>query len=151
MKHGALVQFPGIILHCPTKPVKALRFWFPVHQSMHKWYKVLVDTDGKNWDSFWQKEVCCTQCAGPCIIMCDGNTRDRWEVGVLCRNKGTLRQGEIRWVQILCRVWIRLETNPRIISDLICGMQAESDQVMFGERLDDQQEWCVDGGEEAQR
>ncbi|KAG9233545.1 hypothetical protein BJ875DRAFT_463895 [Amylocarpus encephaloides] len=145
MKHGALVQFPGIILHVPPKPVEAPKFWFPVHQCMHKWYKVLVDTEGKNWDNFWQNEVC-TEKIGPSIILCNGKTRDRWEVGVLVKNKGTLRQGEIRWVQILCRIWIRLETNPLIINQLICEMQAHGDQVMFGERLEEQ-EWCVDGDE----
>lgn len=52
---------------------------------------------------------------------------------------------EIRRVEILCRLWIRLETNPKVKSDWITNLQRNSDQVMFGERLDDHQEWCVGG------
>jgi hypothetical protein len=145
MKDGALVQFPGIVLHCPIKPVEKPEFWFPVHESMHKLFKVRADIEVQEWDRFWREQVTGSQGSDPAIIMCTGETRDKWEVGVLVKSIGFLRLGEIRRVEILCRVWIRLETNPRIYSDWISNMQKNADQVMFGERLSDQQDWCVGG------
>jgi hypothetical protein len=146
MKDGLLVQFPGIVLHCPTKIVSEPRFWFPVHQSMHKWYKVraYTETIDMDWAHFWKTEVSCPQCAEPAIIMCNGDMRDKWEAGVLVKSQGFLRQGEIRRVEFLCRVSIRLETNPGKIQELISRWH-KHDEVIFGERLDDQQEWCVGG------
>ena len=144
MRDGALVRFPGILLHCPKKGVEGSTFWFPVHESMHKWFKVKVDVEPEKWTQFWQ-DASCPSSPDPAIIMCNGDARDKWEVGVLVRSKGFLKKGEIRLVEILSRVWIRLETNPTVINGCISNMQKHSDHVMFGERLDAQQEWCVGG------
>ena len=139
MRDGAHVRFPGILLHCPNKAVEKPTFWFPVHESMHKWLKVKVDIDPEGWTQFWE-DASCLESPEPAIIMCNGDTRDKWEVGVLVKSKGFLKKGEIRRVEVLSRIWIRLETNPKIISDSISNMQKHSDHVMFGERLDVQQE-----------
>jgi hypothetical protein len=106
---------------------------------MHKWFKVKVDIDPEGWTQFWE-DASCLESPEPAIIMCNGDTRDKWEVGVLVKSKGFLKKGEIRRVEVLSRIWIRLETNPKIISDSISNMQKHSDHVMFGERLDVQQE-----------
>lgn len=147
MRGGALVRFPGILLHCPNKGVEQSTFWFPVHESMHKWFKVKVDVKPERWAQFWQGASCPDNPDNPepAIILCNGDARNKWEVGVLVKSNGFLRRGEIRLVELLSRVWIRLETNPKVISDWISNMQKHSDHVMFGERLGFQQEWCVGG------
>lgn len=94
MKDGALVQFPGIALHCPIKPVEKPEFWFPVHETMHKLFKVRADAEAHDWNRFWQTEVSSVQGAKSAIIMCTGDTRGRWDVGMLVRSKGFLRLGE---------------------------------------------------------
>ena len=96
MKRGLGVQFPGIILHLPNTMVEEARFRVTVHQCMHKWFKIVVDTQGKDWKTFWETEISVPQHAEPSIIMSTPNPRDRWEVGVLVRNKGLLSQGEVR-------------------------------------------------------
>ena len=78
--------------------------------------------------------------------MCTSKPRDRWEVGLLVGYKGKLRKGEIRWVKSLCKVWIRLETNLSILHNMKASYREMDDRMMFGERLEDTTEWCVDGG-----
>jgi len=147
-KHGLLVKFPGLILHLPKAMVKEERFWVTVHQSMHKWFKVVVDTQGQDWKTFWETKMSVPQDAEPSIIMSVETLRERWEVGVLARNKGMLGQGNVRWVEILCRVWVRLETNSSIVTKLLKSVRECEGGLIFGERLKSTQRWCIDGGED---
>lgn len=73
--------------------------------------------------------------------------RDRWEVGVLVHTKGLLTKGEVRWVRILCRVWIHLETNTNVIRKQGDLFREKGDAVLFGERLRSQK-WWIDGAVE---
>ncbi|CAO2652275.1 Nn.00g005580.m01.CDS01 [Neocucurbitaria sp. VM-36] len=142
-KHGLFVHFPGLILHCPNQPVVHYKFWIAVHQCMHKWYKVVADTQGVEWKKFWEQEIGTNETS---IIMSTGSPRDKWEAGLLVRTKGVLSQGEYRWVERLCRVWFRLETNSNVITKLVQGVRERGNGMLFGERLKDSQKWCVDGG-----
>lgn len=141
MQWGLKVQFPGILLHCPGTPPQSHRFWVPEHQ--HKWYKVVADTEGKDWQTFWYDNV--LRSNEPSIILSCTIRRDRWEIGVLVHTKGKLSTGEVRWVKKLCRVWVRLETNPNITRELATSFRENHDMMLLGEVLQDQK-WCVDGG-----
>ena len=70
--------------------------------------------------------------------------RDRWEIGFLVHTKGLLTKGEVRWIQILCRVWVRPETNTDVIRKQGDLFREKEDAVFFGDRLRSQ-EWCIDG------
>lgn len=144
MKQGFLVEFPGLILHCPRVSLETEKFWIPVQQSLHKWYKVVADRGGKGQDfkDFWDNHVC--KYNEPSIIMSTQTPRERWEIGLLVQTKGLLTRGEVRWVRTLCRVWVRLETNTNIIRDLGNQFREKGDAMMFGERLESQK-WCIDG------
>ena len=144
IKHGFPVKFPELILHCPQVPFEQEKFWIPVQQSLHKWYKVVADREGKGRDikNFWEKDVC--KDSELCIIMFTTKPRERWEIGVLMQTKGLLTEREARWVQTLCRIWVRLETNTNIIRDLGNGFRKRRDAVIFGERLESQK-WWIDG------
>lgn len=64
---------------------------------------------------------------------------------MLVASKGSLAKGEARWVEILCRVWLRLETNHSVIGGLCARFRENVDNVLWGERLKNNQKWCVAG------
>ena len=144
MKQGLQVEFPGLILHCPRESLEHEKFWIPVNQSLHKWYRVVADRGGKGRDfkDFWETRV--GRSREPSIIMATFTPRERWEIGVLVQTKGLLTRGEVRWVRILCRVWVRLETNSDIIRERGNLFRETEGAMMFGERLNSQK-WCIDG------
>ncbi|MCJ1372921.1 hypothetical protein MMC20_004147 [Loxospora ochrophaea] len=144
MKQGFLVEFPGLILHCPSIPLEEKKFWIPVQQSLHKWYRVVADqgSNGRDFKDFWGNHV--SRSNEPSIILTTHNPKERWEIGLLVQTKGLLTRGEVRWVRTLCRVWIRLETNTNIIRDLGNQFREKADAMIFGERLE-MQKWCIDG------
>ena len=147
MKKGFLVEFPGLLLHCPRESLESETFWVPVQQGLHKWYKIVTDrgSKGRDFKDFWENHVC--KASEPSIILCTHTIRDRWEIGVLVDTKGLLTKGEVRWVKILCRVWIRLETNMNVMRKQGDFFRNEPDAVLFGERLRSQK-WCIDGAVE---
>jgi hypothetical protein len=102
---------------------------------MHKWFKVVADTRGVEWKKFWSEEI--SSRGETSIIMSTRSPRDKWEVGLLVRSKGVLSQGEYRWVERLCRVWFRLETNSNVITKLVQGVREKGNGMLFGERLGD--------------
>ncbi|KAF8855333.1 hypothetical protein BDZ45DRAFT_793608 [Acephala macrosclerotiorum] len=146
MQRGLLVKFPGLVLHCPTVAIEKRKFWVPVCQSGHKWYKVVVDPPSdRDWKIFWAEVSTLSEVS---IIMSQSLPRERWDIGVLVHTKGKLTQGRVRLVAILCRVWIRLETNPNTLTKLLNNMREKSDTMPLGERLASGTEWCIDGGDE---
>ena len=144
MKKGLLVEFPGIVLHCPQAQLTDSVFWVPVQQSLNVWYKVRADrgSKGRDFADFWENHVC--KYSEPSIIMTNANLRERWEVGVLVQTLGSLSNGDIRWVRTLCRVWIRLETNSNKHVELGDDFRMKPQTMLFGERLESQK-WCIDG------
>lgn len=146
MKRGLLVEFPGLILHCPNTPIQENKFWVSVHQCMHKWFKVVADIQDKEWNRFWESNI--SPYSELSIIMSTQFPRERWEVGILAKTKGKLSHGEVRWVESLCRVWFCLETNSNIVTDLLKSIRESGDKMLCGERLEETQKWCIDGGED---
>ena len=144
MKNGLLVEFPGLILHCPHASLENEIFWIPVQQGLHEWYKIVADrgNDGENFKDFWETYV--HPHGESLIIMSTSTISHRWEVGVLVNTKGFLTKGKVRWVRILCRVWIRLETNTNVIRREGDLFREKGGIVIFGERLESQK-WCIDG------
>lgn len=140
--NGLYVDFPGVILHCPNVQIPEQKFWIPVHQSMHKWYKVYADPE-KPWPRFWAEDFCSD--SEPSIILPTIDVRERWEIGVLVRTKGILMRGTVRWVKKLCRVWVRLETDRAIIENQIKVFREDSNRMIFGTRLPATQRWCIQG------
>ena len=148
LNHGLGVEFPGVILHCPEDPnlyPETERFYVSVHQSMHKWYKIVADARGKDWKDLWERHI--VKDKELSIIMSTHNPRERWEIGLLVQSKGLLTRGEVRWVKALCRVWFRLETNPNINRDNVNKFRTGERSVMFGVGLY-KQKWCVDGDDD---
>lgn len=143
--NGLLVKFPGLLLHCPEMPLEFNRFWVPVAQSMHKWFKVIAylekAEDRANFRRWWQEVS--RECE-LVIIMAKANPRAQGTIGLLVRQKGLLSDGKIRWVDILCRVWVRLETDREHIRSLCNSFRKYPQRAMFGTRTE-AQEWCVDG------
>lgn len=146
-KRGLLVTFPGVLLHCPAKPIRQGMFWIPAHQTMHKWYKVTVNLPESDVADFWRSKV--RPNGDTSIIMSAKEPRDRWEVGLLVqkKGKGQLTRGTVRWVERLCTVFIRLETNPNIITEQMTRVREHGDEMMLGERLEMGTQWCIDGDE----
>jgi hypothetical protein len=140
MHKGLHVEFSGIILHCPKTPMAESTFWIPVSQCLHKWYKVKVDTGDWDWAELSRllsgvQELC--------LVLNSHNPRERWELGLLVRKKGMLACGDVIWVQTVCRVWVRLETNTNNLKELKRQFREKSDQMIFGERVDNQR-WCIE-------
>jgi Heterokaryon incompatibility protein (HET) len=138
---GLSVEFPGILLYPPKVPVKD-KLWIPVSQNLHKWYKVVANTRGPNWQKIWRRACAAGQ---PCIILSSYEPREQYEMGVLVATKGNLAKDQGRWVKILCRVWVRLETNHSVIGKLCTRFRENMDNMLWGERLKNDQKWCVDG------
>jgi Heterokaryon incompatibility protein (HET) len=138
---GLSVEFPGILLYPPKSAVKD-KLWIPVSLNLHKWYKVVPNTRGQNWQDIWRRACAAEQ---PCIILSCYEPRGEYEMGVLVATKGKLSKDEARWVKILCRVWVRLETNHSVIGRLCANFRENMDNMLWGERLQHDQKWCVEG------
>lgn len=138
---GLWVEFPGILLYPPKGPVED-KFWIPVSQNLHKWYKVVGNTQGTKWQEIWRRACAAEQ---PCIILSSYEPCGQYEIGALVATKGHLAKDEARWVKILCRVWVRLETNHSFIGKLCKSFRENMDNMLWGERLKNDQKWCVDG------
>jgi hypothetical protein len=148
MKHGLQVEFPGILLHLPCVDWAEPPLWIPVSQSLHAWYKVVFDVHEVarvSWKHFFDEHL--KNAKEPSIIMSGfEEPRERWEVGVLVRAKGDrLHAGTIRRVEVLCRVFLRLETKPDIIQKMRDIFRQNPTWMGFGEKLPTTK-WCVDGG-----
>jgi hypothetical protein len=103
-------------------------------------YKVKVDTGDWDW---LELSRLLSGVQELCLVFNSHNPRERWELGLLVRKKVMLAYGEVRWVQTVCRVWVRLETNTNNLKELERQFREKSDQMIFGERVDNQR-WCIE-------
>lgn len=143
MRHGLEVQFPGIRVHLPLNAIKEPMFWLPTHPCLHKWFKVKVDIADGAWEQFYQDHILTAE--EPCIILSAQNPKTDWEIGLLVGSKGYLHDN-VRWVHVLERVWIRLETDTDIIHKMQSIFRQKRDWMVFGEKLSKHQNWCIDDG-----
>ncbi|KAF4624456.1 hypothetical protein G7Y89_g13714 [Cudoniella acicularis] len=139
--NGLLVRFPCLALY-PASPIAERRFWVPVTQSMHKWYKVVAYPPQTDVEMWWQEHMSVRE--ELVIILSEANPREKGAIGLLARPKGLLSGGQIQWVDSLCQVWVRLETNREIIKTMCQRFRQESKNALIGTRITEQ-EWCVDG------
>ncbi|KAI1738581.1 hypothetical protein F4680DRAFT_424343 [Xylaria scruposa] len=143
-KHGLLVRFPGVLLHCTGSCPAKKKFWVPLGQSMHEWLKIDVQTD-KEWVQFWQEQVMHGEDKKHAtIILSCPRLRDKWDIGILVTKKGELRNKQVRWVQHVCRVRVRLETNPNTIQEQVEIFRQRKRDAVFGTRIEER-EWCIGG------
>ncbi|KAK8087907.1 hypothetical protein PG997_002868 [Apiospora hydei] len=156
-KQGLIVDFSGIQLHAIEAWPHSKKFFIPLGQSMHEWLKVDAQSHktgqadqekqtDEDWVGFWKQEVGKSVDPNhPLIVLSSPRLREQWDIGVLVRKKGTIRNGQIRWVEQICRVRTRLETNPAIIQKQVNMFRGAKETAMFGTRLDECS-WCIDGG-----
>ena len=147
MRHGLEVQFPAIRLHLPLMAFVKSTFWIPTHQNLNEWFKVKVDVDMREWKEFYEDHI--EKADEPSIILSAYSPKEQWEVGILVASKGRLHAGDIRWVKMLRRVWIRLETNSNIIYKMRDTFRQNQGWMAFGEMLSSKQRWCIEGCEAA--
>lgn len=141
MRNGLEVRFPGIKLHLPLQAFKASTFWIPTHHSLNKWFKVKVNVDDRDWDQFYQDNMATAD--EICIILSTPSAKLQWEVGMLVGSKGRLHD-DVRWVYLLARVWVQLETNTDIVYKMQDVFRRKKDWMAMGERLPNQQKWLID-------
>lgn len=140
MPHGLHVEFPGLILHCPTPVLDGKDFWMPVSQTLHKWYKIELDAAGTHMDRLKDG---LSPSDEHCIILNASKTRERWEAGLFVRRNGLLACGAVWRVQIVCRVWVRLETRASKLQKLRTEFYENAEEQYFAERVDSQR-WCIE-------
>lgn len=153
-KRGLLVEFPGLDLHIVNKAVLKRIFWVPVSSSQHKWYKIeAVIDDGENGEALWAQNICTTKTA---IILSRFDPGEEAEIGLLVklvneRKENVQIREHVQWierttrfVEVICRVWVCLETNHQIINDMKRDFRRNTQHMMWGERVDSDQKWCVD-------
>jgi hypothetical protein len=142
MRRGIQVEMPGIHLHPPSAPFSHTRCWIPVHPCLHIWYTIEVALENEAWTDLWldagrEKDIS--------IILSAAAPKDRWEIGAVVIQNGELHNSKIRWVQWVCRVWVRLETRPHTIMQMRDRFREKPDEMCFGERVAEDQKWCIDG------
>lgn len=103
--------------------------------------------EGKEWEAFSDAEVFAKKSANPSIILSQDMTRGKWQIGLLVRDKDKgILAGNIRWVEVLCRLWVRLKMNVNVIKECVDDFHRKHDCTVFADRLDQNQKWCVAGG-----
>jgi hypothetical protein len=141
LTNGLLVRYPGLAL-CSASPLVGRKFWVPVTQSMHKWYKVVAYPPQTDLEMWWQAHMSIRKAL--VIILSEANPREEGAIGLLVRPKGLLSDGQIQLVDSLCQVWVRLETDREIIKGLCQSFRQKSKHALIGRSIAEQ-DWCVDG------
>jgi hypothetical protein len=138
---GLLVHYPGLALS-PVSSLISPKFWVPVTQSMHKWYKVVAFPPAGASDTWWAGQMENTE--ELLIILSEWNPREKGAIGLLVKPKGLLSNGQIQSVDSLCQVWVRLETDRELIKIMCLKFREDNSNAVMGTRIAEQ-EWCVDG------
>jgi hypothetical protein len=141
-KQGLFVTYPGVLLHCSGKPNGTQEFWVPVDQHLLQWYNVVTESP----DVLRRIETGVEEMQLG-IILSTREVGQKYKIGALVRSKGLLSRGNARWVAIICRVWVRLETDRDTIGEHVKKMRSDDGSMFLGEKLPDEQLWCVDRGD----
>lgn len=139
-RNGLFVTYPGVMLHCSGKPSEEKKFWVPTSPDLVQWYEVTIDPTQERPNPFVEG----TQLQSLCLILSTDTIQDRAVVCLLARPKGKLGRGKAIWATVLCRVWVRLETNLDKIGNMTTRLRTDGDTMYTGERVTEQL-WCVDG------
>jgi hypothetical protein len=158
-RNGLLVQYPGIQLH-PGTGTPDRNFWIPTARNLSEWYRIeYLPAQGaliEDWESIWQ--CACNDEELPAIIRSRFGRHDEPEIALLVRGARSRNSApvnarkvhvhggkDVKWVQSLCRVWIQWETDHSVAAKLTESFRYNIDQMAWGEVLDEEQRWVVDG------
>lgn len=143
-RQGLFVTYPGVLLHCSSRPSGNKEFWIPVDQHLLRWYNVIVESPDALKDiGVGTKDV---QLA---LILSTKEMGPRLKIGALVRCVEVISRGRVQRVSIISRVWIRLETDRDTIGERVKEMRNDNGSMFHGEELSDEQVWCVDRNDEA--
>jgi len=162
-RRGLQVQYPGIQLHPGHRggAAEPRSFWIPTARNLRSWLRIDFAPDSPSHGGVW-KTVWNAACAGaelPCIIRSRFDQHDEPEVALLVKGLSRRREtaaegsaramgqnrGDVFWVQSLCRVWIQLETDNAVVAKRAEDFRLHVDAMTWGEMLDGDQRWVVDG------
>ncbi|KAH8899864.1 hypothetical protein GQ53DRAFT_203284 [Thozetella sp. PMI_491] len=157
-RNGLHVQYRGIRLHPGRKALES-QFWIPTTRNLTKWFRVefIPESDNDSWAEIWERA-----CEGdelPGIIRSRFDRHEEPELALLvkgtCRRNEELNNGtngnsthareDVWWTKSLCRVWIQWETNHAVAARLTEDFRYNIDEMTWGESLDADQRWVVDG------
>jgi hypothetical protein len=157
-RSGLHVQYPGIQLHPGTRPMEG-SFWIPTARNLTQWYRVEYipgeATTHRSWERIWDLASSGKQL--PAIIRSRFDRHDEPEVALLVMGTGSRQEDrhltpnagqpreDVRWVKSLCRVWIHWETDHSVAQKLAEDFRYNIDQMTWGDTLDADQRWVVDG------
>ncbi|KAK0641927.1 hypothetical protein B0T16DRAFT_420730 [Cercophora newfieldiana] len=151
---GLLVQYPGVQLHPRRGAPEARCFWIPTASKLRSWLRIRYarDVHGQGeveWAAAWK-----TACSGdglPCIIRSRFDDHDEPEIGLLVQRMGRessmpgRSRSDVFWVKALCRVWIQVETDSAVVAAHSENFRLHVGSKTWGEALDGDQRWVVDG------
>jgi hypothetical protein len=153
---GLIVQYPGIRLRRPVEPMLEERFWVTVSRSLHEWYSIeyIRDSDTADWT-----DICRQQHPDLGLIYSRPNPGEISEIALLVsiqgeriiRDTNAMAQDgnsgiahHVISAKILCRAWVRLETNNTTTGALRAEFRQDPNGALWGETLGREQRWCVD-------
>jgi hypothetical protein len=135
--HGLEVKFPGFLLHRPPETnvfTDHEKFHFPTGLSLGEWYRVLRAEEEKNL----------TRSRTLAIIAPQLPPVNLKEIALLVAI--VKKEANILFVEILHRVWINVESDPKALKELQRNFRtAQCGGMPCGELLSAEQIWCVDG------
>ncbi|KAF7502794.1 hypothetical protein GJ744_005053 [Endocarpon pusillum] len=146
LPHGLEVKFPGFCLHTLADNNESLsgreQFHFPTDGSLLQWYRA-VPADEEKFRSM-EKIVRDRELAVIMPHLLPSHREIALLVAIAKKHDG------IFFVEILTRIWVSLERNQEKIKELSANMRKANFGTMWaGEKLSDEQVWCVDGKQDS--
>ncbi|ERF74627.1 hypothetical protein EPUS_00757 [Endocarpon pusillum Z07020] len=140
--HGLEVKFPGFCLHRLADDNESLsgskEFHFPTDGSLLQWYRA-VPADEEKFHLL-DRKVSNRELA----IIVPHLLPSIREIALLVTI--AKKHDGIFFVEILTRIWMSLERDPEMIKALRVNIRKANFGIMWaGEKLSDEQVWCVDG------
>ena len=142
-RRGLFVEYPGVYLTMSNPDVPA-RFWLPVSHTLVTWYRIDAIPAPAAWKQIWRQAY--ESDKRTAVILSRQDPEEDPELALLVEISRE-RDG-VNWVQILCRLRVRLETNHNVITKLKHDWSINVKKMIWGEKLGENQKWIVDGGPE---
>ena len=146
--HGLEVWYPGFRLHKLKNEVNLLTdlstFHFPADRSLWQWYRALPADQHVSQHPRARKQSRDLAIIAPQLLASNAK-----EIGLLVEI--SREQSSILFVEILRRIYINGESDPKVIQDLRAKfLKPDFGFMLCGERLASDQHWCVDGRDDSQ-
>ena len=141
--HGLEVQYPGFLLHDLGDSRDTLNnrenFFFSADSTLLDWYRVEPAQDTMHFPKADRLRG-----RGLAIILSRLPIVDLKEIGLFVAIESTL--SNVRYAEILNRVWIRREVGPKIRQAWTeKHREGLPEAISAGEKLSPSTKWCVDG------